>query len=456
MLIASAGLGLALLATIFAYYAGAQVLGEHYDLAIQPLLRAAAQLPHDPGAARVPARGRSATAPRSACSRCTPGCPTRTRRRRPRCPRCCPDRCSRSASTRSCASTRSPPRRWAAASRGTRCWPSGSRRCCSPSLYVFGQRDVKRLLAYSSVEHMGILAIGVSFGAPVALAGVLLHVLAHAAAKGNAFMGAGVFTRQVRHQAGRRDARRPAAAAVERPAVPARGLRAVRAAAVRASSAANSRSWPAASSSGGYAAAAVLVVLVTLAFFGLATSATSDAADSGAGADAPGTTARQARGEPSAWMVVPVLAGARGAAPARDAPARRADRPDQHAARRSSGARMTITSTGAGRRGAVGRARVAGSAAASGSPACPRPAATARPSRCRAHVAAPRPASTRWRRRCRPAPASYPALTPRLGAAFWYERRDPRPVRRRPRGPSPARPARQARRPGGPRAAHGT
>src|ERR1035438_5102313 len=61
------------------------------------------------------------------------------------------------------------------------------------ALYVFGLRDIKRLLAYSSVEHMGILAIGVSFGAPVALAGVLLHVLAHAAAKGNAFMGAGVF-----------------------------------------------------------------------------------------------------------------------------------------------------------------------------------------------------------------------------------------------------------------------
>ncbi len=64
------------------------------------------------------------------------------------------------------------------------------------ALYLFGQRDIKRLLAYSSVEHMGILAIGVSFGAPVALAGVLLHVLAHAAAKGNAFMGAGVLVRK--------------------------------------------------------------------------------------------------------------------------------------------------------------------------------------------------------------------------------------------------------------------
>ncbi len=60
------------------------------------------------------------------------------------------------------------------------------------ALYLLDQRDLKRLLAYSSIEHMGILAIGVSFGAPIALAGVMLHVLAHAAAKGNAFMGAGV------------------------------------------------------------------------------------------------------------------------------------------------------------------------------------------------------------------------------------------------------------------------
>ncbi len=101
------------------------------------------------------------------------------------------------------------------------------------SLYVFGQRDIKRLLAYSSVEHMGILAIGVSFGAPVALAGVLLHVMAHAAAKGNAFMGAGVFTVKYGTKQMSAHARRHAAAAVERAAVPARGLRAVRVPAVR-------------------------------------------------------------------------------------------------------------------------------------------------------------------------------------------------------------------------------
>ncbi|MDA8268800.1 MAG: proton-conducting transporter membrane subunit [Actinomycetota bacterium] len=58
------------------------------------------------------------------------------------------------------------------------------------------QRDLKRLLAYSSVEHMGILAIGMSFAAPIAVVGVLLQVLAHAAAKGTAFFGAGSVVRK--------------------------------------------------------------------------------------------------------------------------------------------------------------------------------------------------------------------------------------------------------------------
>jgi len=59
------------------------------------------------------------------------------------------------------------------------------------ALSVARQRDLKRLLAYSSIEHMGILAIGMSFSATLAIVGVLLHVLAHAAAKGTAFFGAG-------------------------------------------------------------------------------------------------------------------------------------------------------------------------------------------------------------------------------------------------------------------------
>jgi hydrogenase-4 component F len=64
------------------------------------------------------------------------------------------------------------------------------------ALYLLSQRDLKRLLAYSSVEHMGILAIGMSFAAPLAIVGVLLHVMAHAAAKGTAFFGAGSVVRK--------------------------------------------------------------------------------------------------------------------------------------------------------------------------------------------------------------------------------------------------------------------
>jgi hydrogenase-4 component F len=66
------------------------------------------------------------------------------------------------------------------------------------ALYVASQRDLKRLLAYSSIEHMGILAIGVSFASPLALVGALLHVLAHAAAKGTSFFGAGSVVRKLR------------------------------------------------------------------------------------------------------------------------------------------------------------------------------------------------------------------------------------------------------------------
>lgn len=64
------------------------------------------------------------------------------------------------------------------------------------ALYLASQRDIKRLLAYSSVEHMGILAVGMSFAAPVAVVGVLLQVLAHAAAKSTAFFGAGSVIRK--------------------------------------------------------------------------------------------------------------------------------------------------------------------------------------------------------------------------------------------------------------------
>ncbi len=48
----------------------------------------------------------------------------------------------------------------------------------------------KRLLAYSSLEHMGIIALGVGFGGPLALAGVAIHLVGHALAKALGFYAA--------------------------------------------------------------------------------------------------------------------------------------------------------------------------------------------------------------------------------------------------------------------------
>jgi len=48
----------------------------------------------------------------------------------------------------------------------------------------------KRLLAYSSLEHMGVIALGIGFATPLALAGVAVHIAAHAVAKALAFYAA--------------------------------------------------------------------------------------------------------------------------------------------------------------------------------------------------------------------------------------------------------------------------
>jgi hydrogenase-4 component F len=56
---------------------------------------------------------------------------------------------------------------------------------------LIGQRDYKRMLAYSSIEHMAILALGAAAGGPLGLAAVLLHMLGHGLAKGSLFISAG-------------------------------------------------------------------------------------------------------------------------------------------------------------------------------------------------------------------------------------------------------------------------
>jgi hydrogenase-4 component F len=58
------------------------------------------------------------------------------------------------------------------------------------AVFVVGQKDFKRMLAYSSVEHMGILALGVGLGGGAA-AGAFFHCLANGLTKGVVFLSAG-------------------------------------------------------------------------------------------------------------------------------------------------------------------------------------------------------------------------------------------------------------------------
>jgi hypothetical protein len=53
------------------------------------------------------------------------------------------------------------------------------------------QRDYKRMLAYHSIEHMGLIALGAAAGSTLAIAAVLLHILGHGLAKGVLFLACG-------------------------------------------------------------------------------------------------------------------------------------------------------------------------------------------------------------------------------------------------------------------------
>jgi hydrogenase-4 component F len=195
ILLASLGLGIALLATILMYYAGSHVFGPSYDLSYTKLLSGGAGLPKDvvrladvlavlgygtkmglvPVHTWLPDAHSEAPTPISALlsgALLTTSFYAILR--------------FFQVSVRTLGPTY--PR--------TVLLVFGLASLVLAALYLLSQRDLKRLLAYSSVEHMGILAIGMSFSAPIAIVGVLLHVIAHAAAKGTAFFGVGSVVRK--------------------------------------------------------------------------------------------------------------------------------------------------------------------------------------------------------------------------------------------------------------------
>ncbi|QID39829.1 hydrogenase [Streptomyces albus] len=56
---------------------------------------------------------------------------------------------------------------------------------------LLAQRDYKRMLAYSSMEHMSLIALAAAVASPLALAAGLLHIAGHGLAKATAFCASG-------------------------------------------------------------------------------------------------------------------------------------------------------------------------------------------------------------------------------------------------------------------------
>ena len=59
------------------------------------------------------------------------------------------------------------------------------------AFFLWRQRDVKRLFAYSSIEHMGIITFAFGMGGPVATFAALLHMTVHSLTKSAIFFAAG-------------------------------------------------------------------------------------------------------------------------------------------------------------------------------------------------------------------------------------------------------------------------
>jgi hydrogenase-4 component F len=307
LLIASAGLGIALLGTIVMYYAGAQVFGASFDLSFRPLVEAGARL--------------SATPVRLAFVLAVLGFGTKVglvpvHTWLPDAHAEAPTPVSALLSGALLATSFYAILRYfqiADAALGS-AFPRhvllafGIASLLLAALYLLDQHDIKRLFAYSSIEHMGVIGIGMSFGSRLAVFGVLLHVIVHALAKGNAFMGAGVVVRKF----GTKELARVRGGLTLLPLSGPLLLMSVLALSgsppfglFRSEFAIVAGGLGA----GGNAAAAALVVLVTVAFLGLTWAATRSLLQPAVRPSPGADSSRYHPGEPSLWMVVPVVAG---------------------------------------------------------------------------------------------------------------------------------------------------
>ena len=65
------------------------------------------------------------------------------------------------------------------------------------------QHDLKGLLAYSTISHLGLITVLLGIGTPLALVAAIFHTVNHATFKASLFMAAGI----IDHETGTRDMR---------------------------------------------------------------------------------------------------------------------------------------------------------------------------------------------------------------------------------------------------------
>ncbi|KAA8733716.1 monovalent cation/H+ antiporter subunit A [Acinetobacter qingfengensis] len=75
---------------------------------------------------------------------------------------------------------------------------------CMGAFFAIFKEDLKGLLAYSTISHLGLIMTLIGIGSPLAIAAAIFHILNHATFKASLFMIAGI----VDHETGTRDLRK--------------------------------------------------------------------------------------------------------------------------------------------------------------------------------------------------------------------------------------------------------
>ena len=223
LILGSVGIGFALLGTLLAYASSVELLGETSDaLAWTRLMAVAPEL--DPGldapgvhlrARRLRDQDRARAVPHVAAGRAQPGAEPglgaavgRHPGGRAVRPRPVPPRRRRERSGRGFSSTL--------------LVAFGLLSLAVALPFIVAQGDLKRLLAYSSIEHMGLGALALGFGGPIALGGLALHLLAHGLTKASLFVSGGGLVERGRSRRIARLSRQPGTRPGRRAGVPGR------------------------------------------------------------------------------------------------------------------------------------------------------------------------------------------------------------------------------------------